>query len=119
MPPHRQHGTLPTPIGIMSFDARTLHGLADAILKRMRDNRTKTAAGSYLLGDSAGHIYLVAEGSSTGHAIVRDHEHLIVGRYAATTASMQGRYVPPNGVQYPSPKDLADDLRAYYAEIGR
>ena len=105
-----------TLVGLMSFEQRRLYALADAILKRLRDNRGKTAAGSYLLGSPTGRVFVIAEGSSCGIAVVRTFEHLIVGRYAANQPA-PGKCFGNNGVEYPSCDDLVEDLRAYYAEV--
>jgi len=60
-----------------------MYPLAMFILRRMRKNRHSTSAGSYLMGDEQGQVYVVAEGSSTGMGFVNRHEAWHIGRYAA------------------------------------
>lgn len=80
--------------------------LAQTILIRIRRNRHQTVAGSYLLGDADGNVYVLAEGAGTTEALVAEHEAWLVGRYAAGSA-----------VVFPLAVDLVDDLRDHYANL--
>ena len=93
----------------MSFEQVRVHGLADAILSRLRKVRYVTSAGCYLLGSPRGILFLLPEGSTTGHALVRQYQHWIIARYAASTNRDTG------AVLYPTLTDITDDLRAHYA----
>lgn len=79
---HRQFERGPRPIGQFTHDD-DMTNLAKSILRRMRKNRHNTGAGSYLLGDEVGRVYVVAEGSSTGMNFVNRCESWHVGRYCA------------------------------------
>lgn len=71
------------------------------ILERMRGQRRKTGAGSYVLGDPDGLIYVLAEGESTTTAALRGREAWLVGMYTVL----------------PSAETLLSDLQAHYAEL--
>lgn len=79
---HRQFERGMRPIGQFNHEG-DMDTLAKSILRRMRKNRHTTGAGSYLLGDEAGQVYVVAEGGSTGMGFVNRHESWHIGRYCA------------------------------------
>lgn len=83
------------------MDVHDNRALVVTILERMRGQRRKTGAGSYVLGDPDGLIYVLAEGESTTTAALRGREAWLVGMYT----------VPPSGEQ------LLDDLHAHYADL--
>ena len=60
-----------------------MYPLVTLILRRIRKNRHVTGAGSYLLGDELGAVYVVPEGNSTGMGFVKRNEGWTVGRYGA------------------------------------
>lgn len=80
---HRQFDRGMRPIGQFNHDDGDMTNLVKSILRRMRKNRHNTGAGSYLLGDEAGRVYVVAEGGSTGMNFINRHESWHIGRYAA------------------------------------
>lgn len=80
---HRQFERGMRPIGQFNHDDGDMTTLAKSILRRIRKNRHTTGAGSYLLGDEDGHVYVVAEGNSTGLGFVNRHESWHIGRYCA------------------------------------
>ncbi len=79
---HRQFERGMRPIGQFNHEG-DMETLAKSILRRMRKNRHTTGAGSYLLGDEDGQVYVVAEGGSTGLGFVNRHEAWHIGRYCA------------------------------------
>jgi hypothetical protein len=84
---HRQFERGMRPIGQFNHEG-DMEPLAKSILRRMRKNRHNTGAGSYLLGDEVGQVYVVAEGGSTGMGFVNRHEPWHVGRYCAGLRGM-------------------------------
>lgn len=79
---HRQHDRTPRPIGHYDEEGdMTL--LANDIARRIRKNRHTTGAGSYLMGDESGAVYVAAEGSSTGQVFIDKHMGWTIGRYGA------------------------------------
>lgn len=84
--------------------------LAAIIEIRIRRNRAKGNGGSYVLGDTTGAVYVVAEES---RAARRVHTHMdwYVGSYA------RGEYGSGVSVVCPSVLDILDDLRCHFAEL--
>jgi len=80
---HRQFDRDVRPIGQFQPDEGDMTNLANSILRRIRKNRHTTGAGSYVLGDQDGRVYVVAEGNSTGMGFVNRHEGWTIGRYCA------------------------------------
>lgn len=97
--PSRQYQRALQPTGRMDVhDGRALIAI---ILQRMRNQRHKTGAGSYVLGDPQGWIYVLAEGESTTAAVLRGREDWLVGLYS----------VPPSAEQ------MLGDLQEHYAHL--
>lgn len=79
---HRQFNRACKPIGLFDHE-EDMTSLADAILKRMRKNRHLSGTGSYVMGDQAGQVYVVSEGSATGMTFVDSHSAWLIGRYCS------------------------------------
>lgn len=80
--------------------------LLQAILTRIKRHRHQTVAGTFVLGDEQGNVYVLAEGANTTATLVDAHMGWYVGSYA--------RGDKPT---LPTVQDLLDDLRAHFAQL--
>ena len=104
---HRQLERDVRPIGLFT-EEEDMSSLVKSILRRMRKNRHVTGAGSYLLGDECGKVYVVAEGNSTGMGFVKRHENWTVGRYGAGICG-----------ELPMLEQLIGDLQEHFRLCGK
>lgn len=102
----RQHHSARSSIKSLTAFGRAVAGedvtpLCRRLIKRIRNNRNVTQAGSYLLGDSEGYIYILSE-TCVDAVYVLDR-----------LAKMQiGLYLNP------SLDDLRDDLLQHFVDVG-
>jgi hypothetical protein len=73
--------------------------IARRVMFRIRKNRSLTSAGSYVLMDGAGRVFVLSEGSATTEPQVDKHIRWLVGRYASGDKCV-----------FPSMEDLLEDL---------
>lgn len=80
--------------------------LVQTILTRIQRYRHQTVAGSFVLGDEEGNVYVLAEGANTTASLVDAHMAWYVGSYARGDKPV-----------FPTVQDLLDDLRAHFAQL--
>lgn len=103
--PHRRFtGTL-TPIGRIDAHQDMIQ-LLQTILERITRYRHQTVAGTFVLGDDEGNVYVLAEGANTTAQLVRQHTAWYVGSYGCGDRPI-----------FPSAQDLLDDLRCHFATL--
>lgn len=103
--PHRRFVGSLTPIGRM-VPCDDMTPLLQTILTRIQRYRHQMVAGTFVLGDEEGNVYVLAEGANTTAALVDKHMAWYVGSYARGNAPM-----------IPTLQDLADDLCAHFAQL--
>lgn len=105
--PHRRFAGTLTPIGRVD-PCEDMTPLAQTILRRIQRYRHQTVAGSFLLGDEDGHVYVLAEGAGTTAALLETHRAWWFGQYAQGDGDQ---------LVFPSVQDILDDLRCHFANL--
>lgn len=103
--PHRRFVGSLTPIGRMD-PCDDMTPLLQTILNRIQRYRHQMVAGTFVLGDEDGNVYVLAEGANTTAALVDAHMAWYVGSYARGDVPV-----------FPTLQDLLDDLRAHFAQL--
>ena len=103
--PHRRFVGSLTPIGRMD-PCDDMTPLAQTILTRIERYRHQMVAGTFVLGDEEGNVYVLAEGAGTTATLVEAHMAWYVGSYARGDKPV-----------FPSAQDILDDLRAHFVEL--
>lgn len=103
--PHRRFVGSLTPIGRVD-PCDDMTPLLQTILNRIQRYRHQTVAGTFVLGDEEGNVYVLAEGANTTAALVDKHMAWYVGSYACGDAPV-----------FPTLQDLLDDLRCHFANL--
>ncbi|MGA0588083.1 hypothetical protein ACO2Q2_13280 [Dyella sp. KRB-257] len=80
--------------------------LLQIIAARIARYRHQTVAGTFVLGDEQGNVYVLAEGANCTASLVSQHMDWYVGSYGCGDKPI-----------FPTVEDLLDDLRAHFAEI--
>lgn len=78
--------------------------LALRALDRIRRNRKRTAAGSYVLGAPDGRVFVLAEGGGTTECMLRTHISWLIGTYASGKRA-----------EYPKASQVVEDLMEHYS----
>lgn len=78
--------------------------VAAQVVQRIRNNRLRDGAGSYLLVDESGRVFVLSESAATSDAMVRRNSRWLVGLYCAGAR-----------VALPTSHDIAEDIRARLA----
>lgn len=103
--PHRRFAGSLTPIGRMD-PCDDMTPLVQTILTRIERYRHQMVAGTFVLGDEEGNVYVLAEGANTTAALVDAHMAWYVGSYARGDKPI-----------FPTVQDLLDDLREHFANL--
>lgn len=86
-------------LGLLSVSGAAV--IAAAVVARVLRNRRNTSAGSYVLVDEAGRVFVLAEAAASTEAVVRRHEGWLIGLYGGGAP-----FVPPRAC------DVESDIRA-------
>ena len=103
----RQFSRSLRPIGQAVLGA-DIEPLVRDVCRRIRAIRRDRVAGSFVLADADGYVYVLQDESMTTQDIVRREAALVVGFYASR----------PGQVYFPSDEDLRMDLIAHFFEVG-
>lgn len=103
--PHRRFVGSLTPIGRVD-PCEDMTPLAQTILTRIERYRHQMVAGTFVLGDEDGNVYVLAEGANTTAGLVDAHMDWYVGSYARGDKPV-----------FPTAAEILDDLRAHFANL--
>lgn len=84
---------------VCTVDEAGIPGTAAAVVKRIQRNRRTSSAGSYVLVDDEGRVYVVPEAAAWAEAMVNRHAGWLVGRYASGAR-----------VVFPDARDIEGDI---------